>query len=84
MYDYDPAWCAMAAVTPTEGRRFELSTSHAGKNMTFNRFGRGHFTVAGTELSLELYWLDGYGGGLFVPFADHQRGRDLRCRTLSA
>ena len=26
--------------------------------------------------ALELYWLEGYGGGLFVPFADATSGRD--------
>ena len=26
------------------------------------------------SLSLELYWLEGYGGGLFLPFADTTSG----------
>jgi hypothetical protein len=42
--------------------------------MAFSRFGLARFVHAGTEMSLELYWLEGYGGGLFVPFADATSG----------
>jgi uncharacterized protein (DUF1684 family) len=27
-------------------------------------------------LELELYWLDGYGGGLFLPFRDGTSGKE--------
>ena len=30
--------------------------------------------LAGSECELELYWLDAYGGGMFVPFADATSG----------
>ena len=30
---------------------------------------------AGEPHSLELYWLEGYGGGLFLPFADATSAR---------
>src|SRR6185437_3223262 len=33
------------------------------------------FELSG-EQSLPLYWLEGYGGGLFLPFADLTSGRD--------
>ena len=37
------------------------------------------------EHELELYWLDAYGGGLFLPFRDATAGeRDLRRRPLPA
>ncbi len=38
--------------------------------MAFTRFALARFTAGGVELSLDLYWLEGYAGGLFVPFAD--------------
>jgi uncharacterized protein len=75
LHDYNPAWCVAGAVEPAESRRFELPTSNA-EAMAFGRFGVAHFTFAGIELSLELYWLEGYGGGLFVPFADATSGGD--------
>ncbi|MDQ6822209.1 MAG: DUF1684 domain-containing protein [Actinomycetota bacterium] len=73
LYQYDPAWSTAATVRPTAPRRFELRTSQADA-MAFTSFGHAHFTVAGIELGLELYWLEGYGGGLFVPFADATSG----------
>jgi len=34
------------------------------------RFGRVRFTIEDKEVSLGLYWLLGYGGGVFLPFRD--------------
>jgi hypothetical protein len=34
------------------------------------RFGRATFSVKGYDLGLSLFWIEGYGGGLFVPFRD--------------
>lgn len=44
--------------------------------MVFGRFGRAHFSLAGRELSLDLYLLAGYAGGMFVPFADATSGEE--------
>jgi uncharacterized protein (DUF1684 family) len=44
--------------------------------MAFTRFALAHFRRADAELTLELYWLDGYGGGVFLPFADATSGQD--------
>jgi uncharacterized protein (DUF1684 family) len=73
MYDYDPAWRVAGTVEPAEVRQLELATSNL-EVMAFSRFGLARFVHAGTEMSLELYWLEGYGGGLFVPFADATSG----------
>ena len=32
--------------------------------------GQVHFTVDGEPATLSLYWLEIYGGGLFLPFRD--------------
>jgi len=70
LYDYDPAWRLMASVETVEAKRLEIATSNVDV-MAFSRFAVARFTHAGIAMSLELYWLEGYGGGLFVPFADH-------------
>ena len=75
LYPYDPAWRVTASVESVEPRRFEIPTSNM-EVMTFTRFGVAHFVLAETALSLELYWLEGYGGGLFVPFADATSGAE--------
>lgn len=75
LYDYDPAWTLKASVGPIEAKRLEIATSSV-EMMAFDRLGLAHFEQSGVALSLELYWLDGYGGGLFVPFADLTSGRE--------
>jgi len=73
LYNYDRDWRALASIEPAEPQQFELPTSDRG-SMSFTRFARGRFTVGGVGLSLDLYWLEGYAGGLFVPFADLTSG----------
>ena len=38
--------------------------------MRFRRFGAVRFELGGEPQELALYWLEGYGGGVFLPFAD--------------
>jgi uncharacterized protein (DUF1684 family) len=73
VYDYNPAWRALASVEPAAPMRFELPTSNSAP-MSFTRFARARFTYLAAELSLDLYLLESYGGGLFVPFADATSG----------
>jgi len=69
VYDYDPAWRLLAEVERTDEQRLELPSSDGG-TMTFRRFAQAH----ADGVVLDVYWLEGYGGGLFVPFADATRG----------
>lgn len=75
LYDYDPVWALSASVEPIEAKRLEIATSNV-EIMAFDRFGLARFEQAGVALSLELYWLAGYGGGLFIPFADATSGHE--------
>jgi uncharacterized protein (DUF1684 family) len=75
LYDYDPEWCLTAAVEPVAPRRLEIVTSNV-ETMAFTRVALAHVHHAEVDLTLELYWLDGYGGGLFLPFADATSGRE--------
>jgi uncharacterized protein (DUF1684 family) len=68
-FDYDPAARVLAEIEETEPRRYEIRTSGDGA-YAFERFTQANFELAGEACSLELYWLGGYGGGLFLPFAD--------------
>jgi uncharacterized protein (DUF1684 family) len=73
-YDYDPALRVLADVDELQVRHYEIATSDAGA-YGFRRFALARFALGGGECSLELYWLDGYGGGLFLPFGDETNGR---------
>jgi len=74
-HPFDPAARVAAELVPAEPARFELDTS-AGEPMAFTRFGRARFALGGEACELELYWLEAYGGGLFVPFADATSGKE--------
>jgi uncharacterized protein (DUF1684 family) len=73
VYEYDSGWRGLASLERAPRERFELTTSD-GAAMAFTRFAVARFTGAGAELRLDLYWLEGYAGGLFVPFADLTSG----------
>jgi uncharacterized protein (DUF1684 family) len=49
------------------------SGAHA---MQFRRAGRISFTIDQTPLQLIVYWIDVYGGGLFLPFRDATCGQE--------
>jgi uncharacterized protein len=48
----------------------------AGGSMAFRRFGLVTIPFAGGPRSLEIYWMEGYAGGLFLPFRDATNGRE--------
>ena len=74
-FEYDPGLRTLASTRPAPGERFDIPVSD-GSTMSFRRCGVAAFTLNGEDAELELYWLEGYGGGLFVPFRDATSGRD--------
>ncbi len=61
------------AVEPTQVK----VAMNASETMIMTTVGRVHFVVEGEAVSLSIYWLEVYGGGLFLPF------RDATCPTES-
>jgi uncharacterized protein (DUF1684 family) len=74
-FDYDPKARVLADISPAEEAHYEIATSGDG-TYGFTRVATATFDYAGEPQTLELYWLDGYGGGLFVPFRDGTAGKD--------
>ena len=70
-FRYDAAWRVLADVEPAEPER-RLIGSSGDEPVAFTRFAVARFEGHG----LELYWLDGYGGGLFLPFRDATAGAE--------
>ena len=71
-FAYDPAVRVTAVLSPASAERTEIAGSHG-------TFGATRVAVAGFELqgalcTLDLFWLEGYGGGLFLPFRDATSG----------
>ena len=44
--------------------------------LRFSQIATIHFNLTGSEAKLDLYWINGYGGGLYLPFRDATNGRD--------
>jgi hypothetical protein len=74
-FDYDPGLRVLATVEPAERLRRDIATS-GEQPYSFTRFGRAAFTLTGRGVSLDLYWLDGYGGGVYLCFADATSGAE--------
>jgi uncharacterized protein len=72
-YEYVPGYRVPAECSSTEPQTYDIPTS-GEHSMRFTRCGVTTFELAGEALTLELYWLDAYGGGLFVPFRDATSG----------
>lgn len=72
-YDYDAQWRFLLDLEPVvESEVLEVPLQADGL-FRMRRVGKVHFVVNGEECSLSLFWVVGYGGGLFLPFRDASR-----------
>jgi uncharacterized protein len=72
-FEHDPRWRVTASLEPAEPHVFGASHSAAGET-AMRRFATVRFEVDGTTHALALYWLESYGGGVFLPFRDATSG----------
>ena len=69
-FPFNPGMRFTATVnTNIEPRRQEV-VMNATESMMTTTIGHIQFTVGQQTVTLSLYWLDIYGGGLFLPFRD--------------
>jgi len=69
-FAYDPAWRFSATLeADPDGRTFHYRLGADG-DFTMKRIGDVAFVVADAEIKLAVFWIEGYGGGLFLPFRD--------------
>ena len=74
-FPYDSRWRVPGIFTEDESRSLEIG--HSGEGSTSSqRSGWVDFEVAGHKGRLALYWLDSYGGGVFLPFRDQSNGSE--------
>ena len=74
---YEPEARALATIEPSAPERYDIATSGEGEgSYAFTRFAIARFELEAGPQALELYWLEGYGGGLFVPFRDSTAGQE--------
>ena len=75
-FDYDPAWRFVATVEPDPAHdEFEYDLAADGK-LRCARIGHAHFRRGSAKATLAIYWLEGYGGGVWLPFLDATNGKE--------
>ena len=75
-FPYDPA-LRFARGGRCRARARDADRQSAGTSRSaFDALREARFALGGAEHALELFWLDGYGGGLFVPFRDATSGAE--------
>jgi uncharacterized protein len=68
---------AAAAPPPSEPRGPGLTLPNSGSDeLWFRRAGSLAIPLASGPRTLALYWMAGYGGGLFLPFRDPTNGHE--------
>ena len=74
-FDYDPSLRFAVGIDPLEAEPVEAEAGRDGA-LSLVPFGRtrGLSDALGAELT--LYWVAGYGGGVFLPFADATAGNE--------
>ncbi|MBO9195312.1 DUF1684 domain-containing protein [Rhizobium sp. 16-449-1b] len=74
-FPYDPALRLTVRMAPAHPARMTVSTGADGE-VSMRAFARtqGLQTKFGGELT--LYWIEGYGGGVFLPFTDATSGKE--------
>ncbi len=69
-FPYNPAARVLAEVDTRVEPAMLTVPKNAEESMTMTRVAHLHFTLAGQRATLAMYWLNIYGGGLFLPFRD--------------
>ena len=72
-FAYDPAYRVVAEIADAEPQPTPLPASTGG-TFAFSRLAVARFTFGGQDHELELYWNEGYGGGLLLVIADATSG----------
>ena len=73
-FDYDPSMRFIVELEQAEPETHDIASSRDG-TFSFTRFANAPVQIGGREFELEVYWLNAYGGGLFVPFRDATSGK---------
>lgn len=68
-FPYDPRYRFTARLVEKSGERFEVQTS-TGETMWLRQIGTVEIALG----RLPVFWIDVYGGGIFLPFRDATSG----------
>jgi uncharacterized protein len=75
-FDYDPRYRFLVSIDPeVEPGVLDMELPEEGV-VHLQRIGRIHFTLGSQSLSLTVFWIQGYGGGIFLPFRDQTNNHE--------
>jgi uncharacterized protein (DUF1684 family) len=69
-YPYDPAYRFVLPVEELRDREIVTLNLHDDGPTRLKPIGRISFTISSQQVSLTLFWITAYGGGIFLPFKD--------------
>lgn len=73
-FDYDPNWRLLARIHPDESGELRKIDLGPDGIFAYRPFASISFDGPQGAGRLRLYWVEGYGGGLFLPFLDGTSG----------
>jgi uncharacterized protein (DUF1684 family) len=73
-FAYNPAWRMVGRLDTSIWPESRVVQLDGDGEFRYTRVVQAVFTVAWAEARLNLYWIEGYGGGLFLPFGDATNG----------
>ncbi len=68
-FPYDAKWRVLGRIEAGSGEGFEIPLARDGV-LRVSSAGRVKFELEGRPAALAVYWMEGYGGGLWLPFGD--------------
>ncbi len=75
-FPYNPAYRFILPVEILTDQDIVTIDLHDDGPTRLKTFGRIGFEISGQEVYLTLFWLMGYGGGIFLPFKDLTSGTE--------
>ncbi len=73
-FEYQPQWRVMGRVETAVSRHTHQIDLPAEGDFRYTHIANVQFTIQKQKATLSLFWVEGYGGGLFLPFQDVTNG----------
>jgi uncharacterized protein (DUF1684 family) len=73
-YAYSPAWRTTGRLHHEVDHETFSAGISADEDVRFTRIAKARFLLNNEPAELNLYWMEGYAGGIFLPFRDGTNG----------
>lgn len=74
-FDYNPDFAVLGTLDYDVERETLTSELAVDGQFRYTRVALAHFQLIGKPYALNLYWIEGYGGALYLPFGDLTNGK---------